>query len=117
MIAGDPNPFAISRQPTQFLHVVFMQSVRRFVVMEAVAEADDAVRISRAYDLAESFEGRAGVVGRQVDAAGRIAGAFGQMKIGDDEGRLFRPEQRAAELSLQRDAVDPEGGSRLVLLR
>ena len=74
--------------------------------MEAIAERDQNLRPVTLKQRGKCAERRRGVVGRQQHAARRIARAFFEMQIGNDQQALLRPVQRARRIGDQRHARD-----------
>jgi hypothetical protein len=81
--------------------------VRRTIV-EAVAETDDALGGMPAQDGSQQREAGARVVGRQERTVAIEAGALFEVKIGDDEGTPFRPEEGAGRIGGQRRAIQAQ---------
>ena len=85
------------------------QAVRRVGVVEAVAEADHPARPVPAQRKREAAQGLPAVVGRQVRAVDCEGGPLLQVQVGDDQRRLFRPDERTAGVRQQGRAVEFEG--------
>jgi hypothetical protein len=108
VVAGDPHELAVRGKRGKKIAVSLVEPRRRLAVMKTVAEADEARNLVLLDDVEQPFQSGARVVGRQHDAVPGEARAFLEMEVGDDEGALLGPEERAFGERQQRRAGEVE---------